>query len=238
VQTFLVEDDPDHAAHVITSLRASSLRVRHFSRAAPFFESLAAAPPRLVVLDWMLPDVSGIDVLRRVRERCGRGLPVIMMTCVDDARMVVRALDAGADDFLVKPLPREVLRARLEAFARRIEPPQAQVVQVVDCGPYRLDFKAQTATLAGRAVALTPREFDLAWVLMNDPGRFISKTELAASVWGGPGEVASHTIAQHVHALRKKLDLTAHGMRLATVYGSGYRLDLAVPAGAVTRDDA
>lgn len=232
MQTFLLEDDPEHAAHVMASLASSHIRVRHFARSGLFCDALAIAPPRLVLLDWMLPDMSGIDVLRHVRERCGRALPVIMMTCVDDERMVVRALDAGADDFLVKPVPRAVLRARLEAFARRIEPLPAAAPQVVACGPYCLDFKAQAATLAGRAVALTPREFDLAWVLMCNPGRFISRAELAARVWAGAGEVANHTLAQHVHTLRKKLDFAAHGLRLAAVYGAGYRLDVSAPADA------
>jgi len=230
VQTFLLEDDPEHAAHVVASLAGSRLQVRHFERSLAFCDALAAAPPRLVLLDWMLPDVAGIEVLRHVRERCGRSLPVIMLTSVDDERMVVRALDAGADDFLVKPVPRAVLRARLEAFMRRIEPPPA-VPASVECGPYRLDFQAQAATLAGQAVTLTPREFDLAWVLMLEPGRFVSRAELAARVWGGSSEVSNHTLAQHVHALRKKLDFAAHGVRLAAVYGAGYRLDL-------SRDDA
>lgn len=228
MRSFLLEDDPEHAAHFMESLASTEFQVRHFSTAGSFFEALAQATPQLIVLDWMLPDLSGYQVLRRVRERFGLTMPIVMLTSVDSEARVIAALEAGADDFLTKPVARSVLRARLQAMARRISQAPATFSGSLSFGPYRLDYARQSVQLSDEPetrFTLTPREFDLIWLLMNNPDRFVPRAELIAGVWGRSSEVAPHTLAQHVHALRKKLGLAQRNIRLAAVYGTGYRLE-------------
>ena len=236
MRCFLLEDDPVQAAHLVASLAPTSIDVHHFGRAGAFLEALATARPELIVLDWMLPDLSGYQVLLRVRERFGYAAQVVMLTSVDDEAMIVSALEAGADDFLTKPVAAAELRARLLALARRVAPPAATVAKTVVLGACRLDYATQRATVDGDAVTLSPREFDVAWLLLNNPDRFVSKTELIAGVWGRTNDIAAHTIAQHMHAIRKKLRFAAHGIRLVAVYGSGYRLEAPAPAPAPNGD--
>jgi len=229
---FLLEDDPQHAAHVIDCLAATDIEMSHFTTAGAFFKGLAAATPQMIVLDWGIPDLSGFEVLLRVREHHGLRIPIVMLTSVDDEDLIVSALDAGADDFLTKPVARAILRARLQGIARRV----AQVPVIyrgrLTFGPFCLDYAGQSVVdvdAPEERFALTPREFDLVWLLMNSPDRYVPRAELLAAVWGKTSEVAAHTLAQHVHAVRKKLGLARRGIRLAAVYGSGYRLES--PAG-------
>jgi DNA-binding response OmpR family regulator len=228
MRSYLLEDDPAHAAHVIDSLASTDMEVLHFSRAGAFFDALAEATPHLIVLDWMLPDLDGYQVLRRVRERLGLRVPVVMLTSVDSEELVVGALEAGADDFLTKPVSRSVLRARLQAIVRRVAQLPTAYQGSLSFGSFRLDYAGQSVTVVDapeERFALTPREFDLAWVLMNNPDRFMARSELLAAVWGKASDVAAHTLAQHVHAIRKKLGLARRNIRLVAVYGSGYRLE-------------
>ena len=108
-----LEDDTEHAAYFAATLAATDCQVRHFATAGKFFEAMADSKPPLIVLDWMLPDPSGSQVLRRVRERYGLTVPIVILTSIDNGERVVAALKAGADDFLTKPVARPVLRARL-----------------------------------------------------------------------------------------------------------------------------
>jgi DNA-binding response OmpR family regulator len=228
MRSFLLEDDPEHAAHFMESLVASEFQVRHFSMAKKFFEALAESTPQLIVLDWMLPDLSGYQVLRRVRERFGLTVPIVMLTSLDSEDRVIAAFEAGADDYLIKPVAGPVLRARLQALARRISQVPTAFSGSMRFGPYRLDHARQSVRVDDEPdarIALTPREFDLIWLMMSNPDRFIPRAELIAGVWGKRGEVAPHTLAQNVHALRKKLGLARRNIRLTAVYGSGYRLE-------------
>jgi DNA-binding response OmpR family regulator len=232
VRGFLLEDDPQHAAHLIDCLAATDIEISHFSTASAFFKGLAEATPQMIVLDWWLPDLNGFEVLRKVREHFGLRVPIVMLTSVDSEDLIVSALEAGADDFLTKPVARTILRARLQALARRISQVPVIYRGRLTFGSFRLDYAGQSVVdvdAPEERFVLTPREFDLIWLLMNNPDRFIPRAELLAAVWGKASEVATHTLAQHVHAVRKKLGLARRGIRLVAVYGCGYRLEL--PAG-------
>ena len=234
---FLLEDNPHEAAFFASCLEQRGHQVQHFERAVGLFDALHAERPQAVVLDWMLPDVDGFVTLRRVRELCGGALPVIMLSGLDKAEAIVKAFEAGADDYLLKPMTRAVLVARMESLMRRLvggtAGPGARAGDgetasaprfLVENGPYRIDFSAHKATVDGVAVTLTPKELDLAWILFNNAERFISKNELIACVWGKRAEISPHTVTQHVYVLRNKLRLRQHGFQLSAVYGSGYRL--------------
>jgi DNA-binding response OmpR family regulator len=235
MRSFLLEDNAADVSNFMSSMNGSHVQFRHFSQAAELFHALTVDRPQMMVLDWSLPDVCGLQVLKRARELLGSEIPVVMLTNVSNDHNVVEALDAGADDYLVKPLTGPVLRARIEAMVRRTLP-AASPPKVVTLGDLTLDYGRQLATAKGQAVMLTPKEFDVAWVVLNNPNRFISKAELIASVWGRSVDVAAHTVAQHIHAVRKKLRLSDLDFRLVAVYGTGYRLERCAPAPAFQQE--
>lgn len=222
---FLLEDDPLHVEHFVSSLQSTPAQITHFAQPHEFFRAISEARAQVIVLDWMLPGLNGLQVLRRVRELLGSSIPVVMHSCVDDESQIVDALAAGADDYWIKPVPAIILRARMESFMRRFAP-RLEAPKVLNLGPYRLDYIQQLALVEDQVVNLTPKEFDIAWILMNNPDRFICKAEFVAGIWGRYVDIAAHTISQHMHAIRKKLRFAQHGVRLVAVYGSGYRFEV------------
>jgi DNA-binding response OmpR family regulator len=227
----LLEDDDIFAGSVQAVLARAGHDVHCFVTPHAFFYQLGKMPPRCAIVDWMLPEMIGVDVIRRLRQQVGRGVGVIMLTAIDAEKNVVEALEAGADDYLVKPGTNAVLTARVDALLRRLASDLATTAKRFTVGPYTLDFALQTVTLNGSRVELAPREFDLTWTLFSSPSRLFTKQELLASIWGRSGEVGHHTIAQHIYAVRKKLCLAEHGFKLLAVYATGYRLEW--PDGAV-----
>ena len=178
-------------------------------------------PPDLVVLDLGLPDVDGLQLLRMLRPVSA--VPVIVATARDDDVSTVRALDAGADDYVVKPFSAQALDARIRAVLRRTSPdapnPRFQVGDLV------VDVRARTALLADEPLDLRPREFDLLAYLAARPGEVVTKRELLAEVWGQPYGGADKTVDVHLSWLRRKLGETAADPRLLhTVRGVGVKL--------------
>jgi two-component system, OmpR family, response regulator RegX3 len=239
---FLLEDNPHEAAFFASCVAERHHETVHFERAVDLFDAIHAERPHAVVLDWMVPDVDGFVTLRRLRELCGPSLPIIMLSGLDRAEAIVQAFGVGADDYLLKPMTRAVLIARLESLMRRLGPAgsaQARPQQLVlRNGPYCIDFNAHRMEIDGTPVVLTPKELDLAWVLFNNAERFVSKAELIACVWGKRAEISPHTVTQHVYVLRSKLKLREHGYQLSAVYGSGYRLAAAPSCDAQAADRA
>jgi DNA-binding response OmpR family regulator len=231
MQIFLLEDSPQEAAYFKNCMESRHFSVTHFEHPTAFFNALQRHRPGMAVLDWMLPEITGFTALRRVRELFGPALPVIMMTCLDRTECIVDALKAGADDYLLKPMVRPILIARIEALMRRVTPP-SEVPLVIRRGVYELDYRTQRIAVGDDVVSLTPKEFDLAWAVFSHPDSFIPKNDLIASVWGRKAEIAAHTFTQHIHVVRKKLRLSENGFKLAAVYGAGYRLESSVGSGA------
>jgi DNA-binding response OmpR family regulator len=221
----LVEDDPQVAAAVCALLTRAGHELHWFDTPHKLFYQLGKRTPACVIVDWMLPELAGIDVVARIRQLLGASVGVLMLTAIDDEENVVRALRTGADDYVTKPAADGVLLARIEALLRRASPRSAPPT-ALEVGPYRLDFASQQASIDGVAIPLTPREFDLAWTLFSQPTRLFTKEELQAAIWGKNSALGYQTIAQHVYSVRKKLDLAHHGVRLVAVYASGYRLEL------------
>jgi DNA-binding response OmpR family regulator len=183
--------------------------------------------PDLVVVDLGLPDVDGHEVLRMLR--AVSRVPVIIATAHEEEQEIVRALDAGADDYLVKPFGAGQLDARIRAVLRR-GVPGGQADSPLTIGPLVLDPAARTATVDGRLVELTPREFDLLAYLCQRAGTVVTKRELLAEVWHLPYGGAEKTIDVHLSWLRRKLGETAEAPRLLhTVRGVGVRLGDGAP---------
>ncbi len=181
--------------------------------------------PDLVLLDWMLPKVSGIEVCRRLRGRAEtRNLPIIMLTARGEETDRVRGLDTGADDYLTKPFSMVELIARIRAVLRRIRPGLAD--DRVGHGDIVIDRVAHRVRRNGTEVHLGPTEFRLLDHFMRHPGRVFSREQLLDAVWGSDVYVEARTVDVHVGRLRKALDVGDSANPIRTVRSAGYSLDL------------
>jgi two-component system, OmpR family, response regulator ResD len=196
--------------------------------AADGLEALRVAEqrtPDLIVLDLMLPGLDGLEVLRRVHERPGRPVPVILLTARGEESDRLLGLRRGADDYVVKPFSPAELVARVDAVLRRVSPSVDQVEPPIEVGQLRIDPGMRTVTLDGKEIALTQREFDLLAFLAAHPGQVFSRDQLMDAVWGFPFYNDTSTVTVHVRRLRAKLgDDSAEPRFIETVWGVGYRL--------------
>ena len=181
--------------------------------------------PDLVVLDWMLPTVSGIEVCRRLRQRpATRNLPIIMLTARGEETDRVRGLDTGADDYIVKPFMMSELTARVRAVLRRIRPGLAE--DRIRQGDIVIDRSAHRVKRAGRDVHLGPTEFRLLDYFMQHPGRVFSREQLLNAVWGSDVYVETRTVDVHIGRLRRALTSDDTSDPIRTVRSAGYALDV------------
>jgi len=218
----LVEDDP-RLQRVLRRLLEDD---RHVVEVAPDGETAleladATAGIEAVILDVGLPGISGLDVARRLR-RGGRELSILMLTARDTVNDRVSGLDAGADDYLVKPFAYEELAARLRALARRAEPGTRRPEPVLAAGPIALDERSRRVTVAGRTVDLSPREFSLLECFLRHRGQSLTRDQLLDQAWPFSVAVTPNAVDAYVHYLRTKLGDA--GRWIETVRGVGYRL--------------
>ena len=181
--------------------------------------------PDLVVLDWMLPKVSGVEVCRRLRSRPEtRNLPIILLTARGEETDRIRGLDTGADDYVVKPFSMSELSARIRAVLRRIRPGLAE--DRIRHGDLTIDRAAHRVRRGPREVRLGPTEFRLLDYLMQHPGRVFSREQLLDAVWGSDVYVEARTVDVHIGRLRKALNEGTEGDPIRTVRSAGYSLDV------------
>ncbi len=218
----VVEDDPQIRSAVLRALGDRGHAVSSAPDAMTGLREAVDTGPDLVVLDLGLPDLDGIELLRMLR--AVSTVPVIVATARDEDTMVVRALDAGADDYVVKPYSAEQLDARIRAVLRRTAAGEDDD-PVLTVGDLRIDSRARVATLGEDELELSPREFDLLAYLAASPGRVVTKKELLTEVWRLPYGGADKTVDVHLSWLRRKLGETASDPRfLITVRGVGVKL--------------
>jgi two-component system phosphate regulon response regulator PhoB len=184
---------------------------------------LRGALPDLILLDWMLPGMSGIDFARRVRaDHRLRGVPIIMLTARTEERDKVLGLDIGADDYITKPFSPRELMARIKAVLRRRAPQMTE--DPVEIAGLRLDPVSHRVFGDGTPLELGPTEFRLLHFLMTHPERVYSRSQLLDHVWGDHVFVEERTVDVHIRRLRSALEPTGHNRLIQTVRGSGYRL--------------
>lgn len=221
----LIEDDVDIRRLVAGALAARGHDVESSATALEGLELAVKGSPDLVVMDLGLPDIDGTELLRMLR--AVSQVPVIVITARGADDVVVRTLDAGADDYLVKPFSVEQLEARARAILRRGAGGSA--TESIEVGGITIDVSAREATLDGEALDLSPKEFDLLRVLAERAGQVVSKRELMAEVWREPYGGSDRTIDVHLSWLRNKLGESAQEPRyIHTVHGVGVKL--VVPA--------
>jgi two-component system, OmpR family, phosphate regulon response regulator PhoB len=220
----IVEDEAPLVTLLRYNLEKEGFQVCEAGDGEEALVQIAERKPDLVLLDWMLPLVSGIEVCRRIRHSPEtRSLPIIILTARGEETDRVRGLDSGADDYVVKPFSPSELMARLRAVMRRAQPNAAQdVLQFADI---EIDTAAHRVSRAGKSVHLGPTEFRLLRYLMLHPGRVFSREQLLDAVWGHDVYVEARTVDVHIRRLRKALNTDGAADIVRTVRSAGYALD-------------
>jgi len=217
----VVDDEPQIVRGLKIILRTAGYSVEAASTKSQALASLAARPPAALVLDLVLPDGQGVEVCRAVRE--WSRLPILVLSAVGDEREKVRALDAGADDYVTKPFGTDELLARLRAILRRSV--ESSATPLLEIGDLTVDLADRRVTRAGSDVHLTPIEFDLLRVLAQHHGRLLTHRHLLQEVWGPEYGEETHYLRVHIAHIRAKLEPDPQRPRhLVTEPGVGYRL--------------
>ena len=223
-QILVAEDEAALAALLDYNLTKAGFRVRVCASGDETLLALEEQPPDLVILDWMLPGVSGIEICRRIRARSdARDMPVIMITARGEEEDRVRGLETGADDYMTKPLSMAELSARIKAVLRRTRP--ALAGDIAQFGDITLDREVRRVHRGLREVRLGPTEFRLLDCLLQRPGRVFSRGQLLDLVWGRDVYVEERTVDVHVGRLRKALNRRGERDPIRTVRAAGYALD-------------
>jgi len=231
----VLEDDPVQAAFVEETLSAAGHTCHGFSKGQALVHALRRETFDLLVLDWGIPDMSGKAVLEWVKQSGPERLPVIFMTAYGRENDVTSILNAGADDYIVKPVTARLLLARVSAILRRAYALNPSATKEI-FGEFAFDLPLGQVTKSGVPVRLTQREFALALLLFQNIGRPLSRPHITELVWKQVADIPSRTMDTHVSVLRSKLGLRPeNGYRLAPVYGYGYRLEQLDAAGAGSR---
>jgi two-component system phosphate regulon response regulator PhoB len=217
----VVEDEPQVQELVAINLEHAGHRVRRASSAGEAVTSIREELPDVLILDWMLPDESGLSLTRRLREdERTRGLPILMLTARAMEHDKISGLEAGADDYLTKPFSPKELAARIKAVLRRRAPQLAD--DVVEIDGLRLDPAARRVSASGKIVELAPTEFRLLHFFMTHPERIYSRAQVLDYVWGDHVFIEERTVDVHIRRLRKALEASGHDRFVDTVRGSGY----------------
>jgi two-component system phosphate regulon response regulator PhoB len=219
----VVEDEPAIQELIAYNLRQAGHQPLCADSAEQALRLVSNALPDLVLLDWMLPGASGIEVARRLRaDKRTRGIPIIMLTARSEEQDKLLGLDSGADDYITKPFSPRELNARIKAVLRRRAPQMTD--DVVEIGGLRVDPAGHRVTGNGENIDLGPTEFRLLHFLLTHPERVHSRAQLLDNVWGDHVFVEERTVDVHIRRLRKALEPGHLDQLIQTVRGTGYRL--------------
>ena len=219
-RVLVVDDEPQILRALRTSLRAAGYEVETAETAEAALAEAAMRPPDAVILDLVLPDGSGTDVCRELRK--WTAAPVIVLSAVGDESEKVAALDAGADDYVTKPVGIDELLARLRASLRRVTPSGDPVLTI---GELVVDLEKRAVTMSGSEVHLTPHQFEILRVLAKNEGKLLTHRTILREVWGPGYGSESNLLHVHISQLRRKLEPDPTRPRyILTAAGAGYRL--------------
>jgi two-component system phosphate regulon response regulator PhoB len=225
----IVEDEAALVTLLKYNLEKEGFTVAETADGRTALDLIGSERPHLVLLDWMIPGLSGIEVCRRIRQSAlSRDLPVIMLTARSEETDRIRGLEQGADDYITKPFSITELMARVRAVLRRARPTLEE--QAIEIGDIRLDLTRHRALRKGQPIALGPTEFRLLRYFMEHPGRVFSRDHLLEAVWGHNIHVEPRTVDVHIRRLRKALNGPADVDFIRTVRAAGYAFDSEVTA--------
>ena len=227
----LLEDEQDQADLVCAWLKAAGHSCHVYTLGKDLVREAQRETFDLFLLDWEVPGMSGAEVLIWIRANIAEPVPVLFVTARQREEDIVHALSSGADDYMVKPLGKLELLARIDALARRMRPSASQVEDVLDYGRLSVDCRNRQVRLDGEGVAMTQKDYELAVFLLRNIGRLLSRGYILEAVWGQSADINTRTVDTHVSRIRGKLQLTPeNGWRLSAVYQHGYRLERVAPA--------
>ncbi|MDP1697257.1 MAG: phosphate regulon transcriptional regulator PhoB [Xanthomonadaceae bacterium] len=223
----IVEDEPAIRDMIAFALRKAEYEPVHAGDAREALAQIADRAPDLILLDWMLPGTSGLELARRWRrEGITRDVPIIMLTARGEENDRVSGLDAGVDDYMVKPFSARELMARIRAVMRRTHEETGE--GTVEAGSLRIDVAAHRVFAGNDPIQIGPTEYRLLHFFMTHPERVYSRSQLLDSVWGGNVYVEERTVDVHIRRLRKTLEPHGAEALVQTVRGSGYRFSTSV----------
>ena len=221
----VLEDDPHIGKLIGLWLASAGHDYELFARGDAILRALSRETFDLLVLDRLLPDMTGDEVLQWAREHIDWPIPAIFVTTQDSEDDIVSGLMHGADDYLVKPVRRNELLARISALARRARLSDASQ-NLLEIPPFRLDAASHSVVRDNKHIELTHKEFELIWFLFHNVGRVLSRGHILQSVWGHNPDLTTRTVDTHVSRIRTKLGLNPQtGWRLYAIYNHGYRLE-------------
>jgi len=221
LRILVVDDEPEIRRFLRATLRAHQFEVIEAETGTGALETVAESHPDLIILDLGLPDIDGVEVTRRIRERCQT--PIIILSVRDRENDKIMALDAGADDYLTKPFGMGELMARMRVVTRRLQPKTQETSYQV--GELRVDLARRQVMLADKEVSLTPIEFDLLRLLVQDAGKVITHHQLIQKVWGMAYEDEAGLLRVNISNLRRKIEPDPNRPTyILTELGVGYRM--------------
>lgn len=219
MRALVVEDEPQVAAFIAEELRSAGFAVEIAADGAEGERLALELEPDILLLDWMLPKRSGLEVCRHVRQQ-RPSIPILMLTALDGVEEQVKGFGAGADDYLPKPFDPKLLMARVQALIRRSQGRGTE--HILCCGELQLDDDARTVTRAGQELRLTAREFALLRFLLQRKGRVTSRSEILDHVWDVSFDTETNLVDVYINMLRKKVDKPFGKRLIHTVTGMGY----------------
>jgi DNA-binding response OmpR family regulator len=225
VRIGLLEDDSNQIELISLWASEAGDQLKPYTTGKSFREAIALEDFDLVILDWHLPDTSGIEILDWLRGEKASIIPVIFITSRDSEASVVEALEHGADDYMVKPVNKSITLARIKALQRRSKTNTEQNLKIESYEPFSINQAEQKISIHGEPVKLTTKEFELAAYLFRNAGCLISRDFLLQEIWGTRGDLNTRTVDTHVSRIRSKLGINpSAGWQLSSIYQRGYRL--------------
>lgn len=221
----LLEDNMDFAQTIMGWLNDAEFQVTHFRSGLEFLRDFPKEKYDLCIFDSVLPDVKGSDVMESLKLRSSTLPPIVFLTSISDEAEIIRVMDSGADDYIVKPVSKPLLLSRLNALIRRAQPDEEQAA-VMEYDNLTVNIKKRVIEMDGKEVKLTDKELDLAFYFFKNQGVLLSRGHLMNVVWGSSSDVETRKVDVHVSHLRTKLKLApANNWKLSSIYQQGYRLE-------------
>jgi len=221
----LLEDDLAYAETIQEWFSEANYEVDHFVTGLDFLRKFPNSQYDLCIFDWALSDMEGPDVMVSIKLRSNKVPPIVFLTGRSEEDDIVRVIESGADDYIVKPASRKLIMARINALLRRTQT-EHNTETVCNFGNLKIDTKQRIVLLDGEEVKLTDKELDLAWYFLKNEGVLLSRTHLMQVVWGSSADIETRKVDVHVSHLRTKLKLTPEfGWKLTSIYQQGYRLE-------------
>jgi len=222
----ILEDDQDQADLLVAWLEESGHQCDVYRDGNTFIRAYKQDSYDLALLDWMVPKLSGLEVLQHLRNHLDAVVPVVFITQRDSEEDIVQALEAGADDYMAKPVRQAETMARVNAIARRMGFGDEHTSDTYDFPPFKIDTRLRHVSLNDHVVEMTQKEYELTLFMFKNLGRVISRGHLLEMVWGTSSKLNTRTVDTHVSRLRTKLELDSlENWQLTSVYRHGYRLE-------------